>query len=147
MHREALAPVVERRAEHLVPDRLDVARVPAFYKARQVSLYNLRAGRAADRHADARRAVVSFNFDDQSSERVDAPGLARAGVLRVAAHGIRDGRVTRRRIGAVDPVLVGDVVAVGALVAVSFFYVSSYFFDAREDLAALVSHDCCLGEH
>ena len=146
MHGEALAAVVQRRPKHLVPDRLDVARVPSFHKARQVPLHDLRAGRAADRHADARRAVVSFNFDDQSSERVDAPGLARAGVLRVAAHGVRDRRVIRRRIGAVDPVLVGDVVAIRALVAVALFDVRAHLFDPREDLAALVSH-YCLGEH
>jgi len=114
LQRQSLPAVVCRRAPHLVPDALDVARVRALHEPAQVLLDEVAPRFAGRGHADASRSVVRLDLDDACAERVDAPRRARSRVLGVHRHGVGN------RLGrdAVDPVLKLDIVAVGALIVI-----------------------------
>ena len=104
MH-DALAAVVQRGVEHLVPYLLDVRDPRTLDEPRQVLFNNPAAQLAAgcDREADG--AVARLDLDHQGAEHVEAEALPALAVVLVLAH--------RRGDVVVDPVPSGLVVVVG----------------------------------
>ncbi|MNP33069.1 hypothetical protein D3C76_1262850 [compost metagenome] len=103
---DALAPVIQGRLVHLVPDFFDVGDPGAFKEARQVLFDNVGGRLAASGHGKTDGAVAGFDFHHQGAEYVDAEGAAALTVLGVFAH--------RRGNVIVDPVAVGLVVIIRA---------------------------------
>mmetsp|Transcript_34440 Transcript_34440/g.94786 ORF Transcript_34440/g.94786 Transcript_34440/m.94786 type:complete len:272 (-) Transcript_34440:314-1129(-) len=73
LYRQALASVVQRRAEHLVPHKLYVSRILALDEAAKVVLDNVARRGAADGDARPASAIFRFDLDNHAPERVYAP--------------------------------------------------------------------------
>ena len=83
---DSLAPVMQGRQEHLVPDPLDVRHRGALHEAGEVLLDDPGTDVTARGDPHTHRPVVGFDLDQQRSEYVEPERSAAGPVLRVAGH-------------------------------------------------------------